>query len=89
MAQFGPGLPDSSRGHRPLSAPGRPAQSKPAPTKPMQPAGDWCGGDSLPDSGWCRGGEPPEPWCDTVGSADTIVLGAVAGLVRALGRRLS
>ncbi|HTZ93416.1 MAG TPA: hypothetical protein VMB74_13540 [Streptosporangiaceae bacterium] len=55
----------------------------------MQPAGDWCGGDSLPDSGWCRGGEPPEPWCDTVGSADTIVLGAVAGLVRALGRRLS
>jgi hypothetical protein len=79
MTQFRPGLPDRSQGRPTL-----PVRSRPA-----QPGGDWCGGDPDPDPGWCGGGELPEPWCDSNRAADTIVLGAVAGLVRALGRRLS
>jgi hypothetical protein len=72
--QFGPGAPGHS--HR----------------RPSRPAGDWCGGVSAPDPAWCGGGEPPEPWCDTArtpvqASTGLVLLGAVAGLARALGRR--
>jgi hypothetical protein len=77
--QFGPGAPGHSHG------------------RPSRPAGDWCGGVSAPDPAWCGGGEPPEPWCDTgrtpvqastaQASTGLVLLGAVAGLARALGRR--
>jgi len=86
MAQFGPSQADRPGGRRPLPSQDEPAQRR---GRPAQPGGDWCGGNSAPDPSWCGGVEPPEPWCDSTRPAETIVLGAAAGLVRALGRRLS
>ena len=91
-AQFGPGVPGHPHGRA-----SHPAPNRPAPNKPARQTGDWCGGVSAPDPGWCGGGEPPRPWCDSArapveastGQASTglVVLGALAGLARALGRR--
>jgi hypothetical protein len=59
-----------------------------------RPGGDWCGDVRTPDPGWCGGGEPPKPWCDTdrapaKAGTEVGLLTVLAGLARALGRRSS